>query len=612
MRSSGTESIPPAEAPTSASGESTFLWIQVIGYALPIAFILGIELWIVPHAYEYGENVTGSFELLIAVVVVSTLAVSLFAGWMFRTIRRSQRQVMLESRQLVAINAVTSAVRDEVDVDQILSAARTALLDVTCAKDVEFEVWDQGLPGADPVHSTYPPTTWPNPCDPARECRCTHVPLAYGAASVGWMRVEWPTERSCAELTGETLQAIGRQVAFAIDTSHVVADLRRHDVQGRALHEIMMGISRQEPVATLLELGVNRAREMMLADGAEMRVRMSVAASVHRGNEPELPTVFVSGVRPDGEESQPEGQSRDDGGRSLDAGATPGFRLSVPLREHRRTFGALTVVRSSGPAFTAGDREHLQAVADVCATALANAQVRVDEHHGAILDERQRIARELHDSLAQVLAVTHLRLRTLAAYPVVTDDPTLLTDVEQIADVCADAYSDVREAILGLHDGSQKGRPFLETLLVYMNKYSKQCGIRTSLETEFEDELRFSPHTELQMVRVIQEALTNVRKHSGATTATVRVSQEPNTTLVVIEDDGCGFDIATMRARGEGFGLSTMRERLALVGGSLTIKSAPGLGTCVIAQLPGGYLPPRPVMKVIDERARSTDTNRAG
>ena len=89
----------------------------------------------------------------------------------------------------------------------------------------------------------------------------------------------------------------------------------------------------------------------------------------------------------------------------------------MALREQRRTLGDLTVIRSSGPAFTAGDREHLQAVADVCATALANAQVRVDEHHGAILDERQRIARELHDSLAQVLAVTHLRLRTLRGLP---------------------------------------------------------------------------------------------------------------------------------------------------------------------------------------------------
>ena len=521
--------------------------------------------------------------------------------------------MVLEARQLAAINAVTTAVRDEVDVDRILAAAREALMEVTCAQEVEFDVWEEGLPGDQPVHSTYPPTPWPNPCDPARECRCTHVPLAYGAASVGWMRVEWPTTLpSCDELPSDTLQAIGRQVAFAIDTSRVVSDLRRHDAQGRALHEIMMGISRQEPLASLLELGVDRAREMVLADGAEMRVRTSVAESVQRGNEPALPTVFVSGTRPGSEASHADVEPGDEAGRSLDAGPTPGFKLSVALREHGRALGDLTVFRTAGSGFTARDREHLQAVADVCATALANARVRLDEHHGAILDERQRIARELHDSLAQVLAVTHLRLRTLAAYPVVAEDPTLLTDVEQVADVCADAYRDVREAILGLHDGSQRGRPFLETLLAYMNKYSKQCGIRTSLETEFKDELRFSPHTELQMVRVIQEALTNVRKHSGAATATVRVSQEPDTTLVVIEDDGCGFDISTMQARGDGFGLSTMRERLALVGGSLTIKSLPGAGTCVIAQLPGGYLPPPTVMKVIDERARSTDPDRAG
>lgn len=86
MRSSRTEPEPPAGS-RSTPGDSSFRWLQIMGYALPIAFILGIELWIVPHAYEYGENVTGSFELLIAVVVVSTLAVASFAGWMFRSIR---------------------------------------------------------------------------------------------------------------------------------------------------------------------------------------------------------------------------------------------------------------------------------------------------------------------------------------------------------------------------------------------------------------------------------------------------------------------------------------------------------------------------------------------
>ena len=92
---------------------------------------------------------------------------------------------------------------------------------------------------------------------------------------------------------------------------------------------------------------------------------------------------------------------------------------------------------------------------------------------------------------------------------------------------------------------------------------------------------------------------------------TVRVSQEAHTTLVVVEDDGCGFDVRATTL-GDGFGLSTMRERLAMVGGNLTIKSARDQGTCVIAQLPGGWMPPEPVTKVVDERADSADTNRAG
>jgi two-component system nitrate/nitrite sensor histidine kinase NarX len=170
----------------------------------------------------------------------------------------------------------------------------------------------------------------------------------------------------------------------------------------------------------------------------------------------------------------------------------------------------------------------------------------------------------------------------------------------------------VREAILGLHDCGDGQRAFLESLRVYMDKYSDQSGIRAVLDADFADGLVLAPHTELHMVRVIQEALTNVRKHSGARTVEVRVAQEPSTTLVVIEDDGQGFDVAGAEVRSGGFGLSSMRERLALLGGSLTVKSAPGSGSCVIAQLPRGSQHHAAVLKVSDERDRPSDPHPAG
>jgi two-component system nitrate/nitrite sensor histidine kinase NarX len=286
--------------------------------------------------------------------------------------------------------------------------------------------------------------------------------------------------------------------------------------------------------------------------------------------------------------------------------------LSVPLRHGDGSLGELVVMRRGDQPFVPADARLLASIAEACAAAVADARARIEEQDRAVLEERQRIARELHDSLAQVLAVTHLRLRVLGGRSEVVELGPLRAEVDQIADVCQEGYRDVREAILGLHDRGDGQRAFLESLREYMDKYSDQSGIRAVLDADFADGLVLAPHTELHMVRVIQEALTNVRKHSGARTVEVRVAQEPSTTLVVIEDDGQGFDVAGAEVRSGGFGLSSMRERLALLGGSLTVKSAPGSGSCVIAQLPRGSQHHAAVLKVSDERDRPSDPHPAG
>ena len=310
MRSSGKPptgyDIPPSAGDPIRKHSSTFRWLQVLGYALPVVVIVGLELLILPHAGEYADGFAGRYEVLVGVVLLSALAIALFSAGMFHLIRRSQRQVLRESKQLAAVNAVTSAIRDEADVDAILAAARTALLSSSCAQDVEFEVWNARNGSAHPEHLIHPAPTSAEPCDRSRECRCSHVRLTTGTEAIGSMRVEWAAERSCEELGGEALEAIGRQLAIAIHTSQVVADLRTHDAQSSALHEILMGISRQDPMTSLLGLGVNKARQMMDADGAELRLRASAAASVHAGNETDVPMVYVSGIR----REDPAGRAR--------------------------------------------------------------------------------------------------------------------------------------------------------------------------------------------------------------------------------------------------------------------------------------------------------------
>jgi two-component system nitrate/nitrite sensor histidine kinase NarX len=105
---------------------------------------------------------------------------------------------------------------------------------------------------------------------------------------------------------------------------------------------------------------------------------------------------------------------------------------------------------------------------------------------------------------------------------------------------------------------------------------------------DLEEEPRLSPKAEVQIIRVIQEALTNVRKHAAASSAVVRVSSEEAAVFFEIEDDGRGFDLArSLLDRDSRFGLQTMRERMELIGGTLSVDSAPGRGTRLVARVPG-------------------------
>lgn len=208
----------------------------------------------------------------------------------------------------------------------------------------------------------------------------------------------------------------------------------------------------------------------------------------------------------------------------------------------------------------------------------------------AALVERERIARELHDSLAQVLGLTHLRLSVLSTRPTVQADPPVRTEIDDLTELCHEAYRDVREAILGLKDSHQANRTLLEHLRAHIATFARTSSIPTELITEATG-LALDPGAEVQMLRVVQEALTNVRKHSGATRATVQVRALPGHTEFVIADDGRGFDPASVP--GDGYGLATMRERVESVAGELHIDTGPGSGTRVVVRLPG-RAPERP------------------
>lgn len=210
------------------------------------------------------------------------------------------------------------------------------------------------------------------------------------------------------------------------------------------------------------------------------------------------------------------------------------------------------------------------------------------ERHLARIDELDRVARELHDSLAQVLGTVHLRLRALPPADAANSEE-ISNEVEDLADLCHAAFQDVREAIMGLRSLTRSEEPFGTALTNYARQYTRLGGPKTIVEMDGK-ELIVDPATQLHLLRIMQEALTNVRKHADATKVNISIDRNHAHHRVVVEDDGRGFDPERQKAQRTGFGLETMGERSELIGAKFHVASAPGNGTRISVSLPRSEL----------------------
>ncbi len=198
--------------------------------------------------------------------------------------------------------------------------------------------------------------------------------------------------------------------------------------------------------------------------------------------------------------------------------------------------------------------------------------------------ERRRLARELHDEIGQLLTGLSFRLDA-AAKATPAEIPERLAETRTLV---RELTAQVRELSQGLRPSLLDDlglRPALDWLV---SRFSAQTGLAVELNAGRID--RYPPEVETAAYRIVQEALTNAARHASADTVCVRLSGDAAGLAVEIDDNGCGFD-PTQSPPGTG-GLSGMRERAELLGGTLTLESAPSAGTRVTARLPGNSTPP--------------------
>jgi signal transduction histidine kinase len=260
--------------------------------------------------------------------------------------------------------------------------------------------------------------------------------------------------------------------------------------------------------------------------------------------------------------------------------------LAVPIQGSSPFLGNLYLSdKESGELFTEQDEETLERFAVQAGIAIDNAHLHAQASDLAVARERLRIAHEMHDGLAQVLGYVNAKAQAADAYLKRGRSEEASGQLRELAASAREAYMDVREGIVGLRTLPDANQGVAEALRNYLDQWKAQTGISTELLVE--GDVRVRPSAELQLVRIVQEALTNVRKHAKASRASVSLVRNGNRIIATVIDDGAGFDPGT-KTRGEfpRFGLSTMRERAESVGGTVTVESTRGSGTVVRLELP--------------------------
>jgi signal transduction histidine kinase len=238
--------------------------------------------------------------------------------------------------------------------------------------------------------------------------------------------------------------------------------------------------------------------------------------------------------------------------------------------------------------FTAAETDLLTGLATQAAIAIENARLYEEVRSLATLEERERIAREMHDGLAQALGLLHMKLRRAQENPASGDSPHIADTLQEMTAITDRAYEEVRQSIFGLRTMVSRGLGLIPTLTEFLHEFSAQNGIAVELQVAEGRPIHLSPGSEVQLVRIIQEALANVRKHAEAGQAWVCLQRRDPWVRVTIQDDGRGFEPSTPGSSdGHHFGLQTMRERAEGLGGKLEIDTAPGRGTRIVATLPG-------------------------
>lgn len=262
--------------------------------------------------------------------------------------------------------------------------------------------------------------------------------------------------------------------------------------------------------------------------------------------------------------------------------------LGVPFIYQERVLAVALVVALDGPReFTDDQIELAMGIANAGAPAIQNARLYKKVEQIAIQEERNRLAREIHDKLAQTLGAMQFRASIISDQLASEHWHQAEEGVQDLQVIISSAYNDVRDEINNLRLIASIESGFLNTLRNYLDDFSKRYNIHVHLCVDEKATKSITNKISIQVIRVIQEAVTNIRKHGDTTQAWVNIVENGSSINISIKDNGKGFDQDNISyQKYNHFGLKVMQERAEIIGGNLFIESQPGHGTSVVLSIP--------------------------
>lgn len=427
------------------------------------------------------------------------------------------------------------------------------------------------------------------------------VPLIARERRVGliYLDTREPRQHSFGTQDQRILHAIADQAAAAIDGAWLYEAERRRGTQLRLLNETSQQIAAIADLDHLFAEVTAKLRDAFGYDQVRIGLiddeELDFVAGASRTDESPSWGEHPAARLPMATDSPQSWVARVGLPRTLseaETGRRGRLGLVVPLRGTDTVLGVLEIIGSRPGGFDKDDERTLSSLGDQLGIAVERNRLQGRALSLAVVEERNRLARELHDSVTQALFSITLTIEA-ARLLLHRDLAATERQLDALGERAKEALAEMRTLIHSLRPAGLEDNGLVPALQRWAERVRREHLLPVEVTVAMNARQRLDDEQERELFRIAQEALNNVVKHAAAKRAAIRLHATPDDLIMEIEDDGKGFQPAAAH-RDDAFGILGMRERAALLKGTLAIESQPQRGTCVRITIPRGGEQPRP------------------